>query len=76
MAPTPRLDHVGLLLARDEQVVDVARFFTDVLGWTVSGDPAAGYTEVDAGGQHIALHRGALVEAAVTPHGGTLLQTT
>ncbi|GAB3597713.1 hypothetical protein GCM10027446_26290 [Angustibacter peucedani] len=69
-----RLDHVGIVLATDEQVEEVARFFSTVLGLPVSGEPSGGYAEVHAGGSTIALHRGLMRDDLLAPHGGTLLQ--
>jgi predicted enzyme related to lactoylglutathione lyase len=67
------LDHVGIISATDTQNADVAAFFADVLGLTVSGNPSEGYAEVNAGTARIALHSGAM-DDELRPHGGTLLQ--
>lgn len=55
-------------------MVEVARFFADVMNLPVRGEPAAGYAEVDAGVATLALHRGLLAQSLVTPLGGVLLQ--
>ncbi len=69
-----RLEHLALCFATTDEVVDVGRFFADVLALPVHGEPADGYAEVDAGAITVSLHRGLLDEALVTPHGGTVLQ--
>jgi predicted enzyme related to lactoylglutathione lyase len=67
------LDHLGIISPTNEHNADIAAFFADVLGLTVTGDAAGGYAEVSTGGPTISLHRGALLDN-VAPHGGTLLQ--
>lgn len=71
---TVRLQHLALAFATTAEVVDVAGFFADVLHLPVSGQPAEGYAEVDAGAVTVSLLRGLLDESLVTPLGGFMLQ--
>lgn len=73
---TIRFDHLGILSSSPEQNVEIATFFSDVLGFAVEGDPAGGYAEVRLGDTLIALHVGSRQEGGPTAHGGTLLQMT
>lgn len=70
---TIRFDHIGILSTTPEQNTDIARFFTDILGGTIEGDPADGYAEARFGDTVIALHVGSRAKDGPTPHGGTLL---
>jgi predicted enzyme related to lactoylglutathione lyase len=65
-------DHVSLVFATNDQVVEVAAFFGEVLGLSVSDGAANGYCEVTTGGPTVSLHNGAMTE--VGRPGGTILQ--
>lgn len=70
---TISFDHLGIISGTVDENVAIGRFFSDVLGLDVDGDPSGGYAEVKAGAITIALHHGAMIDE-VAPHGGTLLQ--
>jgi uncharacterized protein len=67
-------DHVGIVAAGPADLTELARFFADILGCDIAGDPADGYAEVKIGTATIALHAGARTELG--RHGGTLIQLT